>query len=256
MDHELYLSGFEEFTKNKKYVNIFKNSRTKSTNHQKITEEKQNFDSELEVKGQTSLFESLASIDKTRALRSLLDKANLSQLSAEITKVTEFVNSHNEKGAIDSKRDSSMIFLVSLDYLVKGLLTHWQITLKDKEQGDTISPAIKEKLKKRSPMLNYGVQYNILLGDQFHAKAYYMTSRLGSNDLCKILSTIEENFAKIIFRQNYDSNNTKNLKKLYKDFYNYLPTFFGHGFKGLAIIHEMGTSDIESSFKLGIEYGF
>ena len=70
------------------------------------------------------------------------------------------------------------------------------------------------------------------------------------------MSTIEENFAKIIFRQQYNSNDNQNIKKLYQDFYNYLPTFFGHGFKGLAIIHEMGTSDVKNSFLLGIEYGF
>jgi hypothetical protein len=183
VNDKLYMDEFNIFSKNKTYVEEFKKSASSSQVLEKIAEEKDSFDNELEVKGQTSLFDSLSGIDKTSTLRTLLKKANLSQLSAEIRKVTEFAKSRGDKNSVDSKRDASMIFLVSLDYLVKGLLTHWQITLKDDAKANSVSPKIREKLKKKAPMLNYGVQYNILLGDQFHAKAYYMTSRLGSNDL-------------------------------------------------------------------------
>lgn len=255
VDEDSYLAEFEEFSKNKKYIDAFQKAIDDQGDIAKIQEEKQTFDNALQEKGNSSLFDSLANIDKTQTLTSILRKAKLSELSGEIMKLTEFVKSNNG-GTVDSKRDAAIIFLVSLDYLVKGLITHWQITLKDDDQANTLSEKYRAKLKEKAPMLNYGVKYNILLGDQFHAKAYYMTSRLGSNELWKILSTIEENFAKILFRKGYNGDSTHNLKKLYQDFYNYLPTFFGHGFKGLAIIHEMGVSDIEHSFKLGIEYGF
>jgi len=54
----------------------------------------------------------------------------------------------------------------------------------------------------------------------------------------------------------YSSTKAKNLGRIYKYFYNYLPTFFGHGFKGVALIYELGKLDTKSSFKLGVEYGF
>ena len=254
VNDETYLDEFEEFSKKKRYIDAYNDRLDSDKDYDRIQEDKNSFDIELQEKGQTSFFDSLASIDKSKSLRSLMNKSNLSQLSGEIMKVTEFAKSN--ENSVDTKREKSMIFLISLDYLVKGLLTHWQITLKDNKNQETSIPEIYDKLEKKAPMLNHGVQYNILIGDQFHAKAYYMTSRLGNNELWQILSTIEENFAKIIFRQQYNSNDNQNIKKLYQDFYNYLPTFFGHGFKGLAIIHEMGTSDVKNSFLLGIEYGF
>lgn len=153
------------------------------------------------------------------------------------------------------KKDAANIFLISLDYLVKGVFIHWQVTLS--EQSDkTKKSIIHQKLKEEALIFKDDIKYNVLIGDQFHAKAFHMITRLGKNDLSKILTIIEESFAKIIFRDGYNGNQKHNLKKLYKDFYNYLPQFFGHGFKGIAIITEMGTSSIDKSFKLGIEYGF
>ena len=115
---------------------------------------------------------------------------------------------------------------------------------------------IRKKMQNEAFIMKDDIKYNILIGDQFHAIAYHMTSRLGSNELANILTKIEENFAKIIFRDGYNGCKIHNLKKLYKHFYNYLPTFFGQGFKGIAIISKMKGSSIDQSFRLGIEYGF
>lgn len=49
-------------------------------------------------------------------------------------------------------------------------------------------------------MKDLDIKFPILLGDQFHSKAYYMTSRLGHNELTNILSTIEENLSKSFFK--------------------------------------------------------
>lgn len=252
VNEELYINDFDEFTKTDKYKEVF-NSIIDSTVVPKV-EETEQFDAELKEKGENTMFESISKIDKTKALKALLKKTKLSDLSGEIMKIAGFAKAIPFLD-IKEKKDSAMIFLVSLDYLVKGLFTHWQITLME-ESEKTKNTILRQKMKEEAILMNHDMKYNILIGDQFHAKAYYLITRLGNNDLSKILTIIEENFAKIIFRDGYNGNKTHNLKKLYKDFYNYLPTFFGHGFKGIAIISEMGNSSIDKSFTLGIEYGF
>lgn len=114
-------------------------------------------------------------------------------------------------------------FLISLDFLIKGLLTHWQIRLGE---------ANKVKGKSTALMKGLDVKFPILIGDQYHTTAYFIVSRLGNIELTRILTVIEENFQKIFFNSNHmNSNFESNIKHIYKHFYNYLPTFFGHGFK-------------------------
>jgi hypothetical protein len=252
VDEQLYINDFEEFSKSDKYKEVF-NSIIDSAITPK-REETEQFDAELKEKGENTMFESISKIDKTKALKAILKKTKLSDLSGEIMKIAGFAKAIPFLD-IKEKKDSAMIFLIGLDYLVKGLFTHWQITLME-ESEKTKNTLLRQKMKEEVILMNHDMKYNILIGDQFHAKAYYLITRLGNNDLSKILTIIEENFAKIIFRDGYNGNKTHNLKKLYKDFYNYLPTFFGHGFKGIAIICEMGNSSIDKSFTLGIEYGF
>lgn len=253
INEELYINDFNEFHKSDKYTQAFNNILGKDTPKSVDVDTGAEFDAELKQKGENTMFDSIAVIDKTNSLKKLLQKTKLSDLSGEIMKIAGFVKAlpcftHQQK-------EAAMVFLVSLDYLVKGLFTHWQITLMD-ESEKTKNTILREKMKKEVMLMKKDIKYNILIGDQFHAKAYHMTTRLGNNDLSRILTIIEENFAKIIFREGYNGNKTHNLKKLYKDFYNYLPTFFGHGFKGIAIIFEMGTDNVNESFQLGIEYGF
>jgi hypothetical protein len=114
-------------------------------------------------------------------------------------------------------------FLVSLDFLIKGLLTHWQIRLGESN---------KVKGKSTALMKGLDVKFPILIGDQYHTTAYYLVSRLGNIELTRILTIIEENFQKIFYNNEHmNSNFDSNIKSIYKHFYNYLPTFFGHGFK-------------------------
>lgn len=252
-NEETYISEFEKFTQGQEFLDSI-NKVAKSTSKDDIEETKEGFDAELQLKGENTIFESLAGIDKSKALQALLKKTKLSTLSGEIMRIAGFAKASSSLSKNNNK-DSAMTFLISLDYLVKGLFTHWQITLLDESQKHK-NTMIREKMVKDAMIMNHDIKYNILIGDQFHAKAYYMTTRLGNNELSKILTIIEENFAKIIFRDGYNGNRKHNLKKLYKDFYNYLPTFFGFGFKGIAIIYEMGATSVNKSFDLGTEYGF
>lgn len=69
--------------------------------------------------------------------------------------------------------------------------------------------------------------YFILLGDYFNSYAYYIGSRLGNREITKILAIIEENFQKIYYNKMKLTNDfEQNLKSIYEDFYNFLPTFF------------------------------
>ena len=52
----------------------------------------------------------------------------------------------------------------------------------------------------KSVLKDLDIKFPILLGDQFHSKAYFMTSRIGNNEVTNILSTIEENFSKSFFK--------------------------------------------------------
>jgi len=76
-------------------------------------------------------------------------------------------------------------FLISLDFLIKGLLTHWQIRLGESN---------KVKGKSTALMKGLDVKFPILIGDQYHTTAYFIVSRLGNIELTRILTVIEENF--------------------------------------------------------------
>ena len=80
---------------------------------------------------------------------------------------------------------------MSLDFLIKGNMTHAQVKHFEASAPDSKAKAL---------MREVDIKYPILLGDQFHTKAYYLTSRLGSNDMCSSLSAVEESFSKINFR--------------------------------------------------------
>ena len=81
-------------------------------------------------------------------------------------------------------------------------------------------------------MKGLDIKFPILIGDQYHTIAYYIVSRIGNIELTRILTVIEENFQKIFYNiETFGTNFEHNLKVIYKQFYNYLPTFFGHGFK-------------------------
>lgn len=48
-----------------------------------------------------------------------------------------------------------------------------------------------ENLPKITQMINkIGFKFPILLGDLYHTKAYFLTSKLGNNELCRILAVI------------------------------------------------------------------
>jgi len=92
-------------------------------------------------------------VDKKKFLINLLNSTNLSKLSREILKVSQFA-----KGLYMNKSNDQVIsFLVSLDFLIKGLLTHWQIRLGESDN--------KGKGKSTALMKGLDVKFPILIGD-------------------------------------------------------------------------------------------
>lgn len=105
--------------------------------------------------------------------------------------------------------------MISLDFLVKGVLTHWQIKLAESE---------KAVGKKNQIMKGLDVKFPLLIGDQYHSMSYYIVSRLGNIELVRLLTLIEENFQKIFINiEQFTINFRDNLVLIYDHFYNYLP---------------------------------
>ena len=108
------------------------------------------------------------------------------------------------------RKEQAVQFLICLDFLVKGLLVHWQIKLK--EQGET---------KRLSVLKGFGTALPILVGDQYYAMAYYSIARLGNVELTHILALIEENIQKIFFcLEQLPTEFSANLEFIYNHFYN------------------------------------
>lgn len=135
------------------------------------------------------------------------------------------------------KTEKVFQFLICLDFLVKGVLIHGQ--LKASGKGDK--------------SLTTDAKFPILLGDQYHSMAYYMITRLGNLELTKLLVLVEEGFWKIFFNiEKFSTDIHKNLQFLYEHFYNYLPQFFSHCFKGLGLIYDMGPDGILQMGEVGV----
>lgn len=167
----------------------------------------------------------------------------MNKLSAEILKVNAFAQGLYKQ----QPNDKVINFLISLDFLVKGVLTHWQIKLMTSEEGSRGTKIMK----------GLDVKFPLLIGDQYHSIAYYIVSRLGNVELVRIITLIEENFQKIFFNLDGLNNNFhENLIFLYQHFYNYLPQFFGNSMKGVALIFELEKDQIVKAFELGIEIGY
>jgi hypothetical protein len=140
------------------------------------------------------------------------------KISSEILTISPFAQSFL---APKEKSDIAMQFMICLDFLLKGVLIHWQIKLNEEGKG-------KESAKF---MEGFETKFPLLLGDQYNSMAYYMVTRLGNNELTKLLTHIEENFWKIFYNLDHISSDfEQNLKIIYKHFYNYLPQFMGNTF--------------------------
>ena len=104
--------------------------------------------------------------------------------------------------------DKAINFLVSLDFLIKGLTSHWNIRLSESPRHLPASSTF---------LTGLDVKFPILIGDQFHTIAYFMASRLGNLELTRILTIIEENFQKIFYNvDSYSGNLEQNQKAMYK----------------------------------------
>ena len=90
-------------------------------------------------------------------------------------------------------------------------------------------------------MTGFDVKFPLLIGDQYNSIAYFIVTRIGSAELTRILTVTEENLWKIFYNiEKLGTQFEENLKFIYEHFYNYLPSFMGSSFRGLALIFEHG----------------
>lgn len=158
------------------------------------------------------LQESLSVIDKKNFLLNVLQKKNMHKLSSEILQVNPFAQGLYSV----EKREQAIQFMICLDFLVKGVLIHWSIKLKEEGSNGRGSGAdIMKGLETKFPLL---------IGDQYHSMAYFMITRIGNVELTKLLTLIEENFWKIFYNlEKFPADLTANIEFIYEHFYNYLP---------------------------------
>lgn len=190
------------------------------------------------------LKESLSLIDKKNFLLNVLQKKNMHKLSSEILKVNPFAQGLYSV----EKREQAIQFMICLDFLVKGVLIHWSIKLK--EEGS-------EQGRGSDIMKGFETKFPLLIGDQYHSMAYFMITRVGNVELTKLLTLIEENFWKIFYNlEQFPADLTANIAFIYEHFYNYLPQFMGNSFQGLSLIFDLDPEVMLLARDAGIELGY
>lgn len=119
----------------------------------------------MESKEQDILKQSLQVIDKKNFLLGVLEKKNLLKLSSEILKVNPFAQGLYSM----EKKEQAIQFLICLDFLIKGVLIHWSIKLKNEDNG-----------RGNDLMKGLDTKFPLLIGDQYHSMAYFMITRVGN----------------------------------------------------------------------------
>ena len=105
----------------------------------------------IDQKGRKIFLDNLNAIDKSRRLEAVMENANLVSASSEIMNLSNLVPNNCDQ----AKVDSVVTYLVSLDYLVKGIYTHWLVKLGE-ENKNTQATELMNKMD---------VKYPILIGD-------------------------------------------------------------------------------------------
>lgn len=197
----------------------------------------------MEHKQQEILQQSLSLIDKKNFLLNVLQKKNMLKLSSEILKVNPFAQGLYSV----EKKEQAIQFMICLDFLLKGVLIHWSIKLK--EEGNVRGAT--------DLMKGFETKYPLLIGDQYHSMAYFMITRVGNVELTKLLTLIEENFWKIFYNlEQFPADLTANIEFIYEHFYNYLPQFMGNSFQGLGLIFDLDKEQMLAARDAGIELGY
>lgn len=139
--------------------------------------------------------------------------------------------------------------MICLDFLVKGVLIHWSIKLK--EEGSNARGNSADVMK------GLETKFPLLIGDQYHSMAYFLITRIGNVELTKLLTLIEENFWKIFYNlEKFPADLTANIEFIYEHFYNYLPQFMGNSFQGLGLIFDLDSEVMLVARDAGIELGY
>lgn len=79
----------------------------------------------------------------------LLEQQKMNKLSSEILTVNKFAQCLYLK----NKNEKVVNFLISLDFLVKGILSHWQIKLAESEKNNHHKNQIMKGLDVKFPLL-------------------------------------------------------------------------------------------------------
>ena len=137
--------------------------------------------------------------------------------------------------------------MICLDFLIKGVLIHWSIKLKEENTGGRGTDIMK----------GFETKFPLLIGDQYHSMAYFMITRVGNVELTKLLTLIEENFWKIFYNlEQFPADLSANIGFIYEHFYNYLPQFMGNTFQGLGLIFDLDKETMLMARDAGIELGY
>ena len=130
--------------------------------------------------------------------------------------------------------------------MIKGVLIHWSIKVKEEKQG-----------RGTDIMKGFETKFPLLIGDQYNSMAYFMITRVGNVELTKIMTLIEENLWKIFYNlEKFPMDLTANIEFIYEHFYNYLPQFMGNSFKGLGLIFDLDKESMKLVYEAGVELGF
>lgn len=193
-------------------------------------------------------------MDQLDSYKKKLRGAGLHKLSPEISSVSDFSFMLGGDEVSQNKELSEALkwYLISLDYICKGVTVHCNIPIYDEDRQKLMSEKLLAKL---STMAKGGVVFPMLLGDQFQSMSYFCMSRLG-NDVQTIHSYIEELVCKVHDVPQVFDNKEDNLESLYNHFYVHLPTFYGYGLKGASLILGQEEDLQNSAFDLGIDFGY
>ena len=88
-------------------------------------------------------------IDKKKFLLNILEKKNLHLLSSEILKVNPFAQGLYSV----EKKEQAIQFLICLDFLIKGVLIHWSIKVKDEVGTGRRGTEIMKGFETKFPLL-------------------------------------------------------------------------------------------------------
>lgn len=186
------------------------------------------------------LMESIGSVDLRNKFSEQITKSKLDLLSPEATDALNFTNVVTPSDIDEARKERLKFFLTASEFVFKGHHVHFSIVMYDKQNEGS-------NLDKATNMSKKDVIYPMLIGDQYHAMSFYLTTMIGS-EIQKVHSDMEEGYSR--FHCIYPSGEPP-FEYLYKKFYHHMPNFLGNAYRGTGVI--LGNTDAQN--QLFKEYG-